>query len=121
MLVEEKIEKRGRRHRRIRKKLVGTTERPRLVVFRSQRHIYAQIIDDFAGRTLVSASSLDKELRKKIKDGSDAKEAAEVGRLLAERARVKQIQKVAFDRGGNVYHGRVKALAEAAREKGLNF
>ena len=121
MQVEEKEKKRKRRHQRVRKGIFGTPERPRMCVFRSEKHIYAQIINDMTGHTLASASSLDKELKGKIKDGSDRAEATEVGRLLALRARSKQIETVSFDRGGYVYHGRVKALAEGAREKGLQF
>ncbi len=121
MKTNQKNIKRFRRHRRVRKKVIGTNIRPRLNVFRSQKHIYAQIIDDMAGHTLASASSVDKELVKKIKDGSDMKEAVEVGRLLAQRAKTKKIELVAFDRGGYAYHGRVKALADSARENGLNF
>lgn len=112
-----------RRHLRIRKKVHGTPERPRLAVFRSNLHIYAQIIDDVAQHTLVAASTLDKELREKLKDSStsNCSASAEVGKLIAQRALSKGIDKVVFDRGGNLYHGRVKALADAARESGLNF
>ncbi|MCC7271330.1 MAG: 50S ribosomal protein L18 [Alphaproteobacteria bacterium] len=95
--------------------------RPRLSVFRSSKHIYAQIIDDGAGRTLVAASSLEKDLRGKVKTGADVAAAREVGLLIAERAKTAGLDKVVFDRGGYVYHGRVKALAEAAREGGLSF
>jgi large subunit ribosomal protein L18 len=105
-------------HRRIRQRIRGTPERPRLAVFRSLAHIYAQIIDDLAGRTLVSASS--KEKNSTINGGNVAG-AKEVGRLLAQRALEKGIRKVVFDRGGYLYHGRVKALADAAREGGLEF
>jgi len=112
---------RVRRHRRVRKSVVGTTERPRLNVFRSLRHIYAQIIDDSRGNTLVSASTMDKELRDKCDELSKAEAAKEVGRILAERAVSHGVTKVVFDRGGYRYHGRVKALAEAAREGGLDF
>jgi large subunit ribosomal protein L18 len=114
-----KQEGRARRKRRVRKKISGTPQRPRLSVFRSNRHIYAQIIDDYSGVTLVSASSMEKAL-----DGAGKRKtemAAEVGRLLAQRAREKGVEKVVFDRGGNLYHGRVKALAEGAREGGLVF
>ena len=110
---------RARRHRRVRKKISGSPERPRLSVFRSNRHIYAQIIDDRAGRTMVSASSMDKELDLAGKNKSDI--AAEVGRVLARRAREQGVEKVVFERGGNLYHGRVKALADGAREGGLVF
>lgn len=106
----------NRRHRRVRKKVVGTPERPRLAVFRSHRHIYAQVIDDFAGRTLAAASSL------KDANGENPKEAAKnVGIALAERAKQAGISRVSFDRGGFQYHGRVQALAEGAREGGLEF
>lgn len=110
-----------RRHLRIRKKVTGTAERPRLAVFRSNLHIYAQLIDDVAQHTLASASTLDKELREKLGSTSNCDASAEVGKLVAQRALSKGIEKVVFDRGGNLYHGRVKALADAARETGLNF
>jgi large subunit ribosomal protein L18 len=110
-----------RRHLRIRKKVQGTAERPRLAVFRSNLHIYAQVIDDVAQHTLVAASTLDKELKDKLGNTSNCEASAEVGKLVAQRALAKGIDKVVFDRGGNLYHGRVKALADAAREKGLNF
>ncbi|ACX52603.1 MULTISPECIES: 50S ribosomal protein L18 [Ammonifex] len=113
-------EQREKRRLRVRKKIHGTAERPRLNVFRSLKHIYAQIIDDDRGVTLVSASSLSPELRGKI-NGGNVEGAAAVGRLLAEKARAKGITKVVFDRAGYKYHGRVKALAEAAREGGLEF
>lgn len=109
---------RVKRHYRVRNKISGTAERPRLNVFRSAKHIYAQIIDDVNGVTLVSASSLDKA----IEGSGGNKEAAKaVGKLVAERAKEKNITDVVFDRGGNIYHGRVKELAEGARESGLNF
>jgi len=111
---------RARRHRRIRKYLAGTEARPRLNVFRSLKHIYVQIIDDSRGHTLVAASTNEPALR----DGSGNKKTAQaeaVGRLVAQRAKEKGIGKVVFDRGGYVYHGRVKALAEAARAGGLDF
>ena len=95
--------------------------RPRLSVFRSSQHIYAQVIDDKRGATVVAASSLEKGLREKLKTGADKSAAAEVGKLVAERAKAAGIDKVVFDRGGYLYHGRVKALAEAAREGGLQF
>lgn len=110
---------RRRIHRRIRRRLKGAPERPRLAVFRSLKHIYAQIIDDTGGRTLVSASSAEKQSR--IGGGGNLQGARQVGRLIAERARQKGIQRVVFDRGGYLYHGRVKTLAEAAREGGLEF
>ena len=112
---------RGRRHLRVRKRLSGTPERPRLAVFRSLKYIYAQIIDDAAGRTLVSASDLEADLRQQ-RDGKKKTEvAALVGRELARRAKGEGISAVVFDRGGFKYHGRVKALAEAVREGGLQF
>ena len=112
-----------RRHRRIRRKISGTPERPRLAVFRSHRHIYAQVIDDVAQRTLVSASTLDRELRGAFQEvGTATREAAAiVGRAVAQRALQAGISRVVFDRGGKLYHGRVQALAEAAREAGLQF
>jgi len=114
-------EARKRRHLRVRKKVFGTPERPRLNVFRSNKHIYAQVIDDLAGHTLVSASSIDKELKGKLSRGSNIEAAKMVGALVAKRAIEKGVKKVVFDRGGYLYHGRVKALAEAAREGGLEF
>jgi large subunit ribosomal protein L18 len=112
---------RKRRHRRVRKKLSGIAERPRLCVFRSLNHAYAQVVDDKLGHTLVSASTLDREIRSEV-DGKRKTEAAQlVGKLVAERAMKRGITKVAFDRGGYKYHGRVKALAEAARKVGLVF
>ncbi|MGB9668188.1 MAG: 50S ribosomal protein L18 [Thermosulfidibacteraceae bacterium] len=116
----DKVGRRKRRHLRIRKKIFGTPERPRLVVYRSLKHIYAQIIDDTIGHTLVSASSLDKEFPKD-KRGSNKEGARIVGEMIAKRALEKGIKKVVFDRGGYKYHGRVKELAEAARKVGLEF
>lgn len=110
-----------RRHRRLRNKISGTAGRPRLNVFRSLQHIYAQVIDDTAGTTLVSASTLDKEIKEKLSYGGNIEAAGEVGRLVAKRALEKGIDTVVFDRGGYIYHGRVKALAEGAREGGLKF
>ena len=107
------------RHERIRANMFGTSTTPRLCVFRSNKEIYAQIIDDETRTTLVSASSLEKEL--KLKNGSNVEAAAAVGKLIAEKAKKAKITKVVFDRGGYLYHGRVKALAEAARENGLEF
>ena len=107
------------RHARVREKISGTNEIPRLNVFRSNQNIFAQIIDDVNAVTLVSASSIDKEL--KLENGGNIEAAAKVGELLAKRAKKAKITKVAFDRGGYQYHGRVKALAEAARENGLEF
>ena len=112
---------RDRIRRRIRKKVAGSPERPRLAVFRSKSHIYAQVIDDDAGRSLCAASSLDKDLRKGGKRGGDVAAAKAVGSLIAERATQKGIEAVVFDRGGFLSHGRVKALADAAREGGLKF
>lgn len=112
---------RERRHVRVRKNIAGTSERPRLNVFRSLAEIYAQIIDDQLGRTLASASSLDRELRGSMSGLKKAEQAAAVGKALAERARAKGIKQVVFDRGGYRYMGRVKALADAAREGGLDF
>jgi large subunit ribosomal protein L18 len=110
-----------RRHRRVRKTVNGSTERPRLAVFRSQQHIYAQVIDDTKQHTLISASSLEPELKSKLEGGGNITAATAVGKLLGERAKAAGIEAVVFDRGGNLYHGRVQALAEAAREAGLNF
>jgi large subunit ribosomal protein L18 len=110
---------RKKRHARVRTKLSGTAQRPRLNVFRSNQHIYAQVIDDVKGVTLVSASTLDKELSLESTGNIDA--ATKVGELVAKRAVEKGIKEVVFDRGGYLYHGRVKALAEAAREAGLQF
>lgn len=113
---------RKRRQARVRKNLAGTSERPRLNVFRSLNHIYAQVIDDTMGHTLVSASSLDKEVRSTNgTDNTKTKQAMAVGKLLAERAIAAGITQVVFDRGGYKYHGRVKALADASREAGLKF
>jgi len=114
-------EARKRRHLRVRKKISGTPERPRLSVFRSAKHIYAQLIDDTRGVTLVSASTLDKELAGQIKNGGNVEAARKVGELVAKRALAKGFNKVVFDRGGYLYHGRVQALADAAREAGLDF
>jgi len=112
---------RQRRHRRLRKQVVGTPERPRLNVFRSLRHIYAQIIDDERGHTLAAASTVEPEVRDQIAGMDKTAQAGAVGQVLAQRAREAGITKVVFDRGGYRYHGRVKALAEAAREGGLAF
>jgi large subunit ribosomal protein L18 len=121
MKVKTKEDVRARIHARIRKKLAGTTARPRLAVFRSQSHIYAQVINDDEGRTLCTASSLDKELREKSSRGATVAAAKAVGALIANRAKEKGIGAVVFDRGGFQYHGRIKALADAAREGGLKF
>jgi large subunit ribosomal protein L18 len=121
MRVKTKEDIRKRLHQRIRKKLEGTKQRPRLAVFRSQAHIYAQVIDDEDGRTLCAASSLDKDLKTQFKRGSNVAAAKSVGQLIAGRAKEKGIEAVVFDRGGFQYHGRIKALADAAREGGLKF
>lgn len=112
---------REKRHLRVRKKVSGTAERPRLNVYRSEMNIYAQVIDDLAGKTLVSASTLDKEIKEKLPVGSNKEAAKAVGELIAKRALEKGIKTVVFDRGGYIYHGRVKELAEAARSAGLDF
>lgn len=114
----EKREIRKRIHVRIRRRLRGTTERPRLAIFRSVAHIYAQVIDDVAGKTLVSASSVEKDGKT---NGGNVAAAKTIGKLVAERAKEKGVKQVVFDRGGYQYHGRIKALADAAREAGLEF
>jgi len=113
--------KRQRVHVRLRKRVRGAAEAPRLSVYRSSNHIYAQIVDDSRGNTLISASSLDKEVRKTLKVGGNLAAAKTVGQTLAQRAKEAGILHVVFDRGGYAYHGRVKALADAARESGLKF
>ena len=119
--VKEKVTARQRRHLRVRKKVYGTSQRPRISVFRSSKHIYAQLIDDMTGKTLIAASSLDTECKTKNKRGSD-KEAAEIiGVMLAKRALAQNITMVVFDRSGYLYHGRIKALADGARKAGLSF
>ena len=117
--IQDKNKARQRRHERIRNKVIGTADCPRLNVYRSNAHIHAQIIDDEEGKTLVSASSLDKDL--KLTNGSNAEAASKVGEKLAKLAVKANIKKVVFDRGGYLYHGRVEALANAARENGLEF
>ncbi len=112
---------RKRRHFRIRRRLSGTQERPRLNVFRSEQHIYAQVIDDVAGRTIVSASTVEKSVREQIPHGNTMEAAQAIGKLVAERAKEKGISAVVFDRGGYLYHGRIQVLADAAREAGLEF
>ncbi len=115
-------EGRLRRKRSIRKRVSGSPSRPRLTVFRSSRHIYAQVVDDVSGVTLASASTLDKELRGKLgDDNKKSADAAEVGKLIASRCLAKEITTVVFDRNGFIYHGRVKSLADGAREGGLQF
>ena len=115
--TDRKLE-RTRRHARVRTKVSGTAERPRLCVYRSNANLYAQIIDDVAGKTLVAASTLDKEIKTKK---SNVEAAKEVGALISKRAAAKNIKTVVYDRGGYIYHGVVKAIAEAAREGGLEF
>ncbi|HET7078474.1 MAG TPA: 50S ribosomal protein L18 [Chloroflexia bacterium] len=118
-IIPHKLSSRAKRHRRVRATVVGTSARPRLNVFRSLKHIYAQVIDDSTGHTLAAAGTLDKDLRGQ--DGTKTVDAQAVGRLVAQRAIDAGIKQVVFDRGGYQYHGRVKALAEAAREAGLDF
>lgn len=110
-----------RRHHRLRRQISGTPDRPRLAVYRSNNHIYAQVIDDVAQSTLCAASTVDRDLRATITVGSTCDASAAVGQLLAQRALARGIQQVVFDRGGNLYHGRVKALADGARVAGLQF
>ena len=117
--TKQKQTLRLRRHRRVRKRVTGTPERPRLAVFRSNKHISAQVIDDVGGRTLAAAGTVEGDLRAGTTGNKDA--AANVGRLIAERAKAAGVQSVVFDRGGFRYHGRVAALADAAREAGLEF
>lgn len=116
-----RVESTRSRHRRVRRKVGGTGDRPRLAVFRSHQHIYAQVIDDQQQHTLVAASSLEPEFKTQYGEGDTCAASTQIGKLIAERSLAKGIQKVVFDRGGNLYHGRVKALAEAAREAGLEF
>jgi len=118
---EVKRKARLRRHRRVRKKVEGGETRPRLSVFRSARHIYAQVIDDSQGHTLVSASTLDKELKSQLEGLKKSEQARLVGEILARRANSRGVTKVVFDRGGYRYHGRVRSLAEGTREAGLEF
>jgi len=117
----DKNKARKRRHFRVRRKIQGTTARPRLNVFRSTKHIYAQVIDDSNGVTLVSASTVDPELKDAVSHGGNIDAATKVGALVAKRALEKGIKEVVFDRGGYLYHGRIQALADAAREAGLEF
>ncbi len=114
-------EARRRRHQRIRMKISGTQERPRLNVYRSLQHIYAQVIDDVAGHTLAAASTVDGELVNALAGKTKREQATLVGKAIAERARAAGVEEVVFDRGGFIYHGRIKALAEGAREGGLKF
>ncbi|AZS18465.1 50S ribosomal protein L18 [Paenibacillus lutimineralis] len=117
----DKNKARLKRHLRVRRKVTGTAERPRLNVFRSSKHIYAQLIDDVAGVTIVSASTIEKELSGEIKNGGNVESARKVGEMIAKRAQEQGKKVVVFDRGGYLYHGRIQALAEAAREAGLEF
>lgn len=119
--AKSKLLARKSRHDRVRKKVIGTPERPRLLVFRSLKHIYAQVIDDTAGTTLVSASSLRPSFKKELKKGNDLAAAKLIGKQIAEAVLEKGVKQLVFDRGGYSYHGRVKALAEAVREQGLQF
>ncbi len=121
MANKSRNEARIKRHRRVRKNIYGVAEKPRMCVFRSLSDIYVQVIDDDKGVTLVSSSSLDKELKSKLKGKTKTEQAVEVGKLVANRAKEKKISTVVFDRGGYRYDGRVKALADAAREAGLKF
>jgi large subunit ribosomal protein L18 len=121
MITKDRRADRDLRHERLRRELRGSAARPRLAVFRSLNHIYAQLVDDDAGRTLVTADSRSKDFRAQHKSGGNVAAAKVVGQALAERARAKGIERVVFDRGGYKYHGRVKALADAARAAGLAF
>ncbi len=121
MNIFEKQHRLSSRKRRVRLRILGTSSRPRLSVFRSNTHIYAQIIDDSVGKTLVAASSCDPGLKTKLKSGGNVEAAKAVGQALAERAKAIPIELVVFDRGGRLYHGRVKALADAARSGGFKF
>ncbi|MCR5670642.1 MAG: 50S ribosomal protein L18 [Butyrivibrio sp.] len=118
---ESKSKIRAKKHMRIRNRFSGNAERPRLAVFRSNNHVYAQVIDDVAGKTLVSASTLEKDIKAELKNTDDIEAATKVGDVVAKRALEKGIKAVVFDRGGYIYHGKVKALADAAREAGLEF
>ena len=121
-LVQRKRERRERAHQRVRVRVKGTAERPRLSIYKSVKYIYAQVIDDVRGHTLAQASSADADIRQRLTGAGSNKDAAKVvGELVAERAKQKGIEKVVFDRGGYIYHGNVKVLADAAREKGLQF
>ena len=121
MRAVSRTERRQRKHERVRKRVKGTAVRPRLNVFRSSKHIYAQIVDDDLGQTLTAASSLSKELKGQLKTGANKAAAKAVGKLIAQKAIQKNINLVVFDRGGYLYHGRIKELAEGAREGGLKF
>ena len=118
---KSRTEVRVKKHNRMRNHLAGTAQRPRLAVFRSNNHMYAQIIDDTVGNTLVSASTLDKDIKAELEKTNDVEAAAYLGKVIAKRAMDKGISEVVFDRGGFLYHGKIEALAEAAREAGLDF
>ncbi len=118
---KSRAEVRRKKHKRIRNHLAGTAERPRLAVFRSNSHMYAQVIDDTVGKTLVSASTLEKEVKSELEKTNNVEAAAYLGTVIGKRALDKGITTVVYDRGGFIYHGKVKALAEAAREAGLDF
>ena len=118
---ESRTAARENKHRRLRNRLAGTAERPRLAVFRSNNHMYAQIIDDTVGNTLVAASTLQKDVKAELEKTNNVDAAAYLGKVIAEKAKEKGITEVVFDRGGFIYQGKVKALAEAAREAGLEF
>ena len=119
--ANDKNKNRVERHKRVRKKISGTPEKPRLNVYKSNTNIYAQIIDDTEGKTLVQASSIDKELKETLKNGGNMEAAKAVGSLIGKRAKEKGIEKVVFDRSGYLYHGKIKDLGDAAREAGLEF
>jgi len=120
--TQERSLRRKRTHRRVRARVSGTSERPRLSVYKSSKYIYAQVIDDLKGETVAQASSSEPALRTRFEGGGDSRAAAKViGETVAERAREKGIERVVFDRGGYIYHGRIKAVADGAREKGLEF
>jgi large subunit ribosomal protein L18 len=117
----DRANERQRIHRRIREKVAGSANRPRLCVYRSLKYTYAQIVDDSQGKTLVAASTAEKDVRSTLKHTGNIEASKDVGKMIAERARAKGIETVVFDRGGYLYHGRIKAIAEAARESGLKF
>lgn len=119
--ANDKNKNRVERHKRVRKKISGIPEKPRLNVYKSNTNIYAQIIDDTEGKTLVQASSIDKELKETLKNGGNMEAAKAVGSLIGKRAKEKGIEKVVFDRSGYLYHGKIKELGDAAREAGLEF
>ena len=118
---ESRSKVRAKKHMRIRNRFSGSAERPRLAVFRSNNHVYAQVIDDASGTTLVSASTLEKDIKAELKNTDDTAAASKIGDVVAKRALEKGIKAVVFDRGGYIYHGKVQALADAAREAGLKF